>query len=166
MDLSLILSLVLLILGLIGLSWFAGSGAPYIPTKYPKLKQLFKKAGLKKDGHFYELGSGDGCVVLQAAQMGADSFGIEQSWIRVWWSRYKAYRLKLKDAHFFHGDIFYRHYYDADMVYIYLLQNTVDKLETQLKQELKKGAKVITQRYHFKNWLPILMIDDFYVYVV
>ncbi|OGE41494.1 hypothetical protein A3E86_05365 [Candidatus Daviesbacteria bacterium RIFCSPHIGHO2_12_FULL_47_45] len=149
---------------LLGLSWFAGSGAPYIPTKYPKLKELFKLAGLKPDDDFYELGSGDGRVVLVAAQMGAESFGIEESWLRVWWSRWKAYQLKLSNAHFFHGSIFTRHYFSAEVVYIYMLPVTVDRLEPILKEELKPGAKVITQKYHFKNWKPTKTIDDFYIY--
>lgn len=161
-----IFSLGVIFLCMIGISWFAGSGAPYVPTRYDKLSQLFKKAGLKKGCRFYELGSGDGVVVLTAAQMGAVSFGIEESWLRVWWSRYKAHTLSLNNAYFFHGDIFCRHFYDADMVYIFMLQFTVDRLEKQLKQELKKGAVVITQRYHFKNWTPRFKQDDFWVYEV
>ena len=103
-------------------------------------------------------------MVLVAAQMGAESFGIEESWLRVWWSRWKAYQLKLSNAHFFHGSIFTRHYFSAEVVYIYMLPVTVDRLEPILKEELKPGAKVITQKYHFKNWKPTKTIDDFYIY--
>ena len=58
----------------IGLSWFAGSDAPYIPTKMDQIKKVLKLAGVKKGKRFYELGSGDGRVVFEAAKLGANSF--------------------------------------------------------------------------------------------
>ena len=166
MDLTLIISLGVLFGCLIGLSWFAGSDAPYVPTKFEKIKKALKLAGLKKGEVFYELGSGDGRVVLEAAKMEAQSFGVEQSWIRVWFSRFKAKQLNLIKADFFHGDIFDRHYYNADVVFIYLLPKGVEKLEKKLRQELEKGSRVITQTYHFKHWRPKVKEGDFWIYRV
>lgn len=164
MDTLLTGSLVLIILSLFGLSWFAGSDAPFVPTTVENLKNILKAAGLKKGKKFYELGSGDGRVVIEAAKLGAESYGIEQSWIRVWYSRYKARQLKLKNALFFHGDIFSRHYYPADIIYIYLLPKGVAKLKEKLKTELKKGSIIITQKYHFKDWKPYKKQGDFNLY--
>ncbi len=45
------------------------------------------------------------------------------------------------------------------MIFIFLLQPAVDKLEKKLRSELKKGSIVITQTFHFKNWTPIKKID-------
>lgn len=164
MDQLFILSLGILVLCMFGLSWFAGSDAPFIPTKSEKIKPILKLAGVKKGKIFYELGSGDGRVVLESAKLGAVSNGVEQSWIRVWYSRYKAWNLKLSNASFFHGDIFRRHYYPADIVYIYMLSKAVLKLEEKLKDELKKGAIIITQTYHFKSWKPFKKQGDFWFY--
>lgn len=164
MDSTLLITAGLLGLCALGLSWFAGSDAPYVPTKLNQLKKVFQKAGLKKGCQFYELGSGDGRVVLLTVQMGAVGYGIEQSWIRVWLSRYSARQRNLTNAHFFHGNIFDRHYYPADMVYIYMLQKAVDRLEKKLQGELKSGAKVVTQRYHFKNWKPKQKLGEFWIY--
>jgi SAM-dependent methyltransferase len=158
MDTLLIICLGLLAGSLIGLSWFAGSDAPYVATREMFSKKILKKAGIAKDKIFYELGSGDGRVVLDAAELGAKAYGVEQSWIRVWYARYKANKRGLKNAIFFHGDIFQRNYYSADIVYIYLLPKGVEKLEKKLKDELKKGGLVITQTYHFRNWKPFLKI--------
>lgn len=155
---------IILALCFLGLSWFAGSDAPYVPTINKNLKKVLSKAGVKNGKFFYELGSGDGRVVMEAAKMGAVAFGIEQSWLRVWYSRYIAWRLKLKHTFFYHGNIFDRDYYPADVVYIYLLQKAIDKLEFKLKKELKKGSLIITQRYHFKNWKPFIKIGDFWIY--
>lgn len=150
-DPMIIVAAVIFIWCILGLSWFAGSDAPYVATKMDKVKSILKKAGVRKGKIFYELGSGDGRVVLAAARLGAISNGVEESWIRVWYSRYLASKLKLKNAFFFHGNIFARHYFPADIVYIYLLPKGVSKLEKKLKKELKKGAIIITQTYHFKN---------------
>lgn len=166
MDPILIATLIVLFLCLLGLSWFAGSDAPFVPTKVELITKILKSAGVKKGKIFYELGSGDGRVVLEAAKLGADSNGIEQSWLRVWYSRYKAVNLKLNRAFFFHGDIFHRHYYPADCVYIYLLPKGVARLEEKLKKELKKRAIVITQTYHFKKWKPYKRLGDFNFYRV
>lgn len=166
MDVTLIISAGILIGCIIGLSWFAGSDAPYVPTKMGQVRKILKLAGVKKGKKFYELGSGDGRVVIAAAKLGADSFGIEQSFIRVFYSRYKASNshLKVGRAIFFHQNIFFKNYSDADIVYIYLLSKGVNKLEEKLKKELKKGTVIITQTYHFKEWIPYKKLGDFWLY--
>lgn len=159
MDLTLIISAGILLGCFLSLSWFAGSDAPFIPTKMDNIRKILKLAGVKKGKKFYELGSGDGRVVLEAAKLGADSFGIEQSSLRVLYSKLKASKLNLKRAKFFHGNIFSKNYKDADIVYIYLLSKGVKKLEGKLRKELRKGAVIITQTYHFPNWKPIKKLD-------
>lgn len=151
---------------LISLSWFAGSDAPYVPTKYGKIKKALKLAELKKGQTFYELGSGDGRVVFEAAKMGAKSFGIEQSILRVLWSKMRAHQLHLPNAKFIHGNIFKKNLSDANVVFIYLLHKGIAKLEPKLKSELKKGSLIITQDYHFKNWKPIKKGGNFHLYRV
>lgn len=168
MDLVLIISAGILIGCMIGLSWFAGSDAPYIPTKMDQIRKVLKLANIKKGKKFYELGSGDGRVVFEAAKLGADSFGIEQSWVRVLYSRYKALKLASHSSsgnvNFYHGDIFKKTYQDTDIIYIYLLPKGVKRLEEKLKRELKKGSVVITQTYHFPNWKPFKKLGDFWLY--
>lgn len=162
MDVTLIISGGILLGCLIALSWFAGSDAPYVPTRMGAIRKILKLAGVKKGKKFYELGSGDGRVVIEAARLGAESIGIEQSWIRIFYSRWVAGKQNsaiAKKCKFHHGDIFKRSYFDADIVYIYLLLKGVTKLEEKLKKELKKGAIVITQTYHFPNWKPFKKID-------
>ena len=163
MNITLIISGGILLGCLLALSWFAGSDAPYVPTKLEAIRKILKLAEVKKGKKFYELGSGDGRVVVIAAKLGANSIGIEQSWLRVLYSRWKAHTVASHtlsgNLKFYHGDIFKRNYSDADIVYIYLLLKGVSKLETKLKNELRKGAIVITQTYHFPNWKPYKKYD-------
>jgi SAM-dependent methyltransferase len=154
MDHTFFIALGLIFTALMGLSWFAGTDAPYVATAQEKIADLLKSSKLKKGTTFYELGSGDGRLVLEAAKQGAESYGVEQSWLRVWYSRYQAWKQNLPNAHFFHGNLFDRAYFPADVVFIYLLPHGVNKLEAKLKQELKKNSIVITQAFHFPNWKP------------
>lgn len=176
MDIALVISGGILIGCLIALSWFAGSDAPYVPTKMDQIRKILKLAGVKKGRKFYELGSGDGRVVFAAARLGANSIGIEQSWLRVLYSRYKASLLFRNKAwktashigsgnvKFHHGNIFAKTYNDADIIYIYLLSKAVKRLEEKLRKELKKGSIVITQTYHFPTWKPFKKLDNFWLY--
>lgn len=159
MDLTIAAFLGIMTGCFLGLSWFAGSDAPYVPTASEKINQVLKIAGVKKGKNFYELGSGDGRVVMEAARLGAQSYGVEQSYLRVWYSRYSAWRQKLRNASVFHGNVFDRNYYPADVVFIYLLPKAVNRLEDKLKNELKKGSVIITQTFHFKNWKPYKKIS-------
>lgn len=164
MDLTLIISGGILIGCMLGLSWFAGTDAPFVPTKMDQIREILKLACVRKGKKFYELGSGDGRVVFEAAKLGADCLGIEQSFLRVLYSKYKANRFGLKKAKFSHGNIFSKQYSVADVIYIYLLPKGVKKLESKLKKELKKEAVVITQTYHFPNWKPFKKVENFWLY--
>lgn len=164
MDLTLIITGGVLLGCFLGLSWFAGSDAPYVPSKKEKIKKALKLVN-PKNKIFYELGSGDGRVVLEAAKMGANAIGIEQSWIRILYSKWKTRQQNL-NAHFIHGNIFKQNLSSADIVFIYLLHQGVDKLEPKLKKELKKGSIIITQTYHFKNLNPYKKSGDFWSYRV
>ncbi len=170
MDITLLISAIILLVCFLALSWFAGTDAPYVPTKNPKLVQVLKLAGVKKGVNFFELGSGDGRVVLQAAKLGANSYGIEQSWLRVFYSKYQAIKLashfRCGNTKFYHGNIFNKSYKDANIVYIYLLPKGVKKLEEKLQKELKKGSVVITQTYHFPTWKPTQKIGEFQIYQI
>ncbi len=163
MDSTLIISGGILLGCLLGLSWFAGSDAPFVPTKMERIRDVLKVAKLKKGQIFWELGSGDGRVVLEAAKMGALAFGIEQSLIRVILSKIKSERLNTAARpQFIHGDIFKTDFSNADIVFIFLLPKGIEKLEKQLKKKLRKGTKIITQTFHFKKWKPYkkILISD------
>lgn len=148
----------------LALSWLAGTDAPYVPTKMKNVNRVLKLAGVKKGKKFYELGSGDGRVVYAAASFGAEAVGIEQSWLRVWYSIYQSKKLHLTNAHFFHGNIFKKNYSDANIIYIYLLTKGIKKLEEKLPKELKKRTVIITQTYHFQKLKPFKKQGNFNFY--
>jgi hypothetical protein len=67
-----------------------------------------------------------------------------------------------KRANIINGDIFKQNYSSADLVTVYLLPNSNDRVQPLLESQLKKGARVVSHDFAFKNWTPekIETIED------
>jgi predicted RNA methylase len=128
-------------------------GAPYVPMEPDVVERIVKMAEVGKKDNFYDLGSGDGRVVIAAAMKGAKATGIETDWLRVLYSRFWIRLLRLeKRAKIIHGDIFKADLSNATVVSTYLLQETNDKLQKKLEKELKKGTRVVSAAFVYEGW--------------
>ena len=119
--------------------------APFVPLEPEIVGEVMRLAEIKKDDIFYDLGSGDGRLVIAAALRGArEAYGVELSPLRVAYSKLWLKFLRLKNAHIIKEDIFKVDLSRATVVSLYLLQETNDKLVEKLKRELKPKARVIS----------------------
>ena len=133
----------------------AEHGAPYVGMDAEVIPRVITITELKKGEKFYELGSGDGRLVIAAAMKGADAVGVEIDTLRVWYSRAWIKLLRLSShAKILHKNIFEIDYSDADVVCLYLLPETNQKIEDKLKKELKPGTRVVSVAFTFPNWKP------------
>lgn len=131
-------------------------GAPYQGMDPDVVERLMEVAKVKKGEVFYELGSGDGRVVISAALRGAKVVGIEIDLLRVLYSRLWIYLLRLhKNATIIHGDLFKVNLSNADVVCLYLLPETCKKLEQKLILELRKGTRVVSVGFEMPDWRPV-----------
>lgn len=125
---------------------------------------MLQLGGLKAGEKMFDLGSGDGRIVIMAAQkFHADAFGVELDKELARQSLQKIKQLGLeKTAHILNGDLLKQHYSSADLVTVYLLPVSNDRVEPLLDRELKKGARVVAHDFEFKNWTPekVDRIDD------
>lgn len=129
--------------------------APYYPTPYTIVEKMLKLGGLKPGEKMFDLGSGDGRLVIMAARkFGADSTGVEMDADLCKQSAAKIKGLGLKKARIIHGDIMTQDYSSADLLTVYLLPNSNDKLRPKLEKELKKGARVVAHDFEFSGWTP------------
>jgi tRNA1(Val) A37 N6-methylase TrmN6 len=130
--------------------------APYYPTPDTIVDRMLQLSGLKAGEKMYDLGSGDGRIVIQAAQkFHAEAVGIELDKDLCKLSLEKIRTLHLeKDAHIINGDLLKQNYSSADVVTVYLLPGFIDKVQPLLDQQLKKGARVVAHDFEFKNWTP------------
>ncbi len=138
--------------------------APYYPTPETIVEKMLILGGLKAGEKMFDLGSGDGRIVILAAQkFHADAVGVEYDNDLYRESVNKIRKLGLqKMARIIHGDIFAQNYSSADLVTVYLLPNSNDKVRPMLDKQLKKGARVVAHDFEFKDWTPVKVdtIDD------
>lgn len=138
--------------------------APYYPTPETIVEKMLTLGGLKAGEKMFDLGSGDGRIVVMAAQkFHADAVGIELDKDLFRQSTEKIRKLGLeKTARIINGDILKQDYSSADLITVYLLPLSNDKVTPILEKQLKKGARVVAHDFEFKSWKPekVENIDD------
>src|SRR3954471_10172135 len=134
-----------------------GKLAPYYPTPETIVQKMLQLGGLKAGEKMFDLGSGDGRIVVMAAQkFHAEAVGIELDKDLCKQSLAKIQKLGLeKNAHIINGDLLKQNYSSADLVTVYLLPESIDnKVQPVLDKQLKKGARVVAHDFEFKAWTP------------
>jgi SAM-dependent methyltransferase len=144
---------------------------PYIPSTHLNVDEMLRLAEVRPDDVVYDLGSGDGRVVITAAkEWGARGVGIEIDGKLVAESRETAKREGVADrASFREGDVFKADLSDATVVTMYLLTSLVERLQPKLVKELKPGTRIVAHDYGFAGWKPDRVVNvskNFYLYVV
>jgi len=142
-------------------------GAPWVPTSRKLVSKVLKMEDIKPGEIVYDLGSGDGRLVIAAAkEFNARAVGIEIDPFRVFYSRFKVSRLGLGDkVKIVRGDFFKFDLREADVVVMYLLQQTNDRLQSKLEKELKPTCRVASVVWKFKGWDLIQADEDDMIYV-
>jgi SAM-dependent methyltransferase len=144
---------------------------PYIPSTSQNVDEMLRLAAVQPHDIVYDLGSGDGRVVIAAARdWGARGVGIELDSELVARSTESAGKEGLaKRVTFRQGDIFAADVRDASVVTMYLLTSLVHRLEPKLLAELKPGTRIVAHDYGFGEWKPdrhVNVSKHFYLYVV
>src|SRR5271157_3984016 len=104
--------------------------APYYPTPETIVEKMLRLGGLKAGEKMFDLGSGDGRIVIMAAQkFHAQAVGIELNKDLAKASSDKIRKLKLEQtAHIVNGDLLKQDYSSADLVTLYLFPGFIDKV--------------------------------------
>src|SRR6202035_76718 len=129
--------------------------APYYPTPETIVTKMLQLGGLKAGERVYDLGSGDGRIVIMAAQkFHAEAIGVELDKDLCKQSTDKILKLGLeKNAHIINGDLLKQNYGSADLVTVYLLPDSINnKVQPILDKQLKKAARVVAHDFEFRNW--------------
>jgi hypothetical protein len=128
---------------------------PYVPTHETVVAEMLKVAKVKKDDVLYDLGSGDGRIVITAAKkFGTRGTGIELVPSLVREARDNAEKAGVsKLAKFIEGDIFEANISDATVVTLYLLPAVNMKLRPKLLA-LRPGTRIVSHNYDMGDWKP------------
>jgi protein-L-isoaspartate O-methyltransferase len=130
--------------------------APYYPTPETIVQKMLQLGELKAGEKMFDLGSGDGRIVVMAAEkFHANAVGIEldkELW-RQSVEKIQSLRLQ-KIAKIVNGDILQQDYSSADLITVYLLPLSNDKVRPILDRQLKKGTRIVAHDFEFKDWKP------------
>ena len=130
---------------------------PYVPTNEAVVEQMLKMAKVGKNDVIYDLGSGDGRIVITAVQRygAARGVGIDIDPERIAEARENAQKAGVADrVKFVQGDLFKAEIRDATVVTMYLLQEVNLRLRPKLLRELRPGTRVVSHNYHMGDWAP------------
>ena len=168
------MEIVLLIAGLIlllvlGLWILVPSvyGLPWVPTREKRIRKALQLAKLQPGETLYDLGAGDGRVLLMAArEFGADAIGIEigpvqclLGWLRIWLSGSRP-KVRMRCGNFYKADIS-----DADVVFVYATSSQTSRLLPLLERGLRPGARVVSIAADFPEWQPKLVDREMLIFV-
>jgi len=148
-----------ILLFLITLLWIlipALYGLPPVPTKPDRIRKALKLANFQPNETLYDLGAGDGRVLLIAARdFGAKAVGIEIGpiqcaliWLRAVASGVGS-KIQIRWENFYKANLS-----DADVVFVYATSKEVVKLAPHLESQLKREARVVSISADFPEWEP------------
>lgn len=129
---------------------------PYVPTRYPVVDEMLRMAAVTKDDILYDLGCGDGRIVIAAAQKcGAKAVGIDIDPDRLAECRENAAAAGVTDkVRFIEGDLFKADFHEASVVSLYLLTSVNLKLRPRLLAELAPGTRIVSHNFAMDAWKP------------
>jgi hypothetical protein len=136
--------------------WIGLRMIPFVPSRLDVVSEMLSVARLKRDDILYDLGSGDGRIVIEAARrFGVRGVGVEVDPERIQKAKAKARAAGVEArVSFIQEDIFRAEISDASVVTLFLLPGVNLELRPKLLSELKPGSRVISHRFHLGDWKP------------
>jgi tRNA A58 N-methylase Trm61 len=130
--------------------------APFVPSPQPVVERMLEAAGVKPGETVYDLGCGDGRIVITAARMfQANGVGVEISprLVREALNRIRQMGLE-RSVQIVEGDLLDVDISSADVVTLYLETLSNDKLRPKLEKSLRPGARVVSYEFKVRGWSP------------
>jgi len=134
-----------------------GPEVPYFPSTDEAVLGLLELAGTGSNDVVYDLGCGDGRIVIAAARdFGARAVGIEIDPVPLRMAVYQARRAGVEDrVRFVRGDLFEADIREATVVTLFLFETLNRRLLPKLLKELAPGTRIVAHRYGFGDaWPP------------
>jgi SAM-dependent methyltransferase len=147
--------LLLLLAGCLALQAALARDVPFVPTPEAVVDKMLEVAKVGPNDVVYDLGSGDGRIVIAAAKKGARAVGIDIDPQRIREARENAREAGVqKRVEFRQGDLFKADLSGATVVTLYLLSRVNEKLRPKLLSELKPGTRIVSHAFDMGDWKP------------
>jgi SAM-dependent methyltransferase len=128
----------------------------YVPTPEEVVEEMLRLANVSKDDVVYDLGCGDGRIVITAAKKyGARGVGVDIDPQRIKESNENAQKAGVEDrVKFLQQDLFEMDFSEATVVTLYLLPALNLKLRPKLLRDLKPGSRIVSHAFDMGDWKP------------
>ena len=138
------------------IDWRLILAAPYAPTPEDAVSAALRLASLRKGELLYDLGCGDGRILITAARdFGARVIGFEIQHKLAEEARARIHDAGLEGmAVVLERDFFKEDLSEADVVFLYLTPSVTVALAEKLSRELKDGSRIVAYRYPVQGWTP------------
>ncbi len=129
---------------------------PYISTPQPVVDAMLRLASVRRDDVVYDLGCGDGRIVISAARdFGARGVGIDLDPRRIEDANAAARSAGVSGrVRFAVQNLFSTDFSEATVVMLYLLPELNAKLLPKIRSELRPGARVVSHQFRMGDWQP------------
>jgi SAM-dependent methyltransferase len=129
---------------------------PYVPTSEEAVKAMLKLADVKKSDVVYDLGCGDGRIVIAAAkEYGAHGVGVDINPERIQEGEANAKKAGVENlVRFEENDLFKADIHEATVVTLFLLNSVNLKLRPKLLKDLKPGTRIVSNTFDMGDWKP------------
>jgi len=131
-------------------------GAGYFPASDRVVKRMIQFSRLGKKDVFYDMGCGDGRVLMRAAPFCKKAIGIEIDPLRYILARFNT--RKIRNIHVLRGNFFSNNLKDADVVFIYLQKWSNRRLKDKFLKEMKPGSVIVSHCWTLD--LPLWKKDE------
>jgi SAM-dependent methyltransferase len=127
---------------------------PFVPTTDDAVHAMLKLANVKSADMVYDLGCGDGRIVIAAAKdFGAHGVGIDINPVRIAEARENARKAGVENlVRFEENDLFEADIHQATVVTLFLLSSVNLKLRPKLLRDLKPGARIVSNTFDMGDW--------------
>ena len=127
---------------------------PYVPTTEAAVQEMLKLADVKKGDVVYDLGCGDGRIVIAAAKnFGARGVGIDINPERIREAKENAKKAGVEHlVRFEENDLFKAEFREASVVTLFLLSSVNLKLKPRLMEQLKPGTRIVSNTFDMGDW--------------
>lgn len=136
---------------------------PYVSTPYEVVEEMLGIAGVNKDDMLYDLGCGDGRIVITAAKKyGCRGVGVDLDPQRIKESKENAVKESVENqVKFIQQDLFEADISEATVMTLYLLSSVNLKLRPRLLRELKPGTRIVSHDFSMGDWEADMEKDVF-----
>jgi SAM-dependent methyltransferase len=135
---------------------FKGFDVPFVPTPPEVVDEMLRLADLRAGDTLYDLGCGDGRIVIAAAKRsGIRAIGIDIDPVRITESNENAAMAGVAGkVRFIQQDLFEADFRDATVVTMYLLTSVNLRLRPKLLAELRPGTRLVSHSFDMGDWKP------------